>query len=89
MATRTTVFRMGRRCNEIIRLWDFANKDASRIFSSTSTNKSDGQAPMELLLHGHCYCNWRLSALYRSAVVSLTLPDIDHLLLDACCCDAC
>jgi len=36
---------------------------------------------MELLLHG--YCNWRLSALYRSAVVSLTLPDINHLLLVA------
>ena len=36
---------------------------------------------MELLLHG--YCNWRLSALYRSAVVSLTLPDINHLLLIA------
>ena len=45
------------------------------------SNKSDGQAPMELLLHG--YCNWRLSALYRSAVVSLTLPDINHLLLVA------
>jgi len=37
MATRTTVFRMGRKCRQQgRRLWDFASKDASRIFSSTS-----------------------------------------------------
>ena len=41
---------------------------------------------MELLLHGYYYyyyCNWRLSALYRSAVVPLTRPDINHHLLAA------